>query len=407
MTSAAPTRADLLRRFAETALAATGLPIEPASADASFRSYWRVTAPDRAYVVMDAPPGKEDLAPWLDIGARLRRAGLHTPEVHAVDREHGFVLMEDLGTQPYLAELDPHSVDALHADALDALHRMQTAVDTAGLPAFDEAFVTSELELMPEWFLRRHLGYEIDCDDWDVIEVAFRALIAAVRSQPQVFMHRDYHSRNLMVVGDRDSGFGIRDSQRYEAERQARALPPLPLAGEGRGEGSRSEALHSEFPHPPSAPSPASGRREERQIARNLPNPGIIDFQGAMIGPIAYDLASLLRDCYIAWDAERVAGWGEGYRERLRHAHLIDSHVDAARFRRWFDLAGLQRHIKVLGLFCRLNYRDGKAHYLADLPLVWHYVITVAERYAELAPLADLLKRALGDRDIRVARGAP
>jgi aminoglycoside/choline kinase family phosphotransferase len=335
----APPRADALRRFAETALAATGLSIEPASADASFRSYWRVTTPDRAFVVMDAPPEKENLDPWLDIGARLHKAGLHTPEVHAVDRAQGFVLMEDLGTRLYLGELGDATVDALYADALDALHRMQTSVDTAGLPAFDETFVTTELEIMPEWFLKRHLGYEIGCDEWDVIELAFRTLITAVRSQPQTFMHRDYHSRNLLVV-----------------------------------DGAR--------------------------------RPGVIDFQGAMIGPIAYDLASLLRDCYIAWDAERVGGWVAAYSERLRHAHLIDSHVDAARFRRWFDLAGLQRHIKVLGLFCRLNYRDGKAHYLADLPLVWHYVVTVAERYAEIAPLAELLKRALGDRDIAAAHAA-
>jgi aminoglycoside/choline kinase family phosphotransferase len=334
-----PPRADALRRFAETALAAHGLSIAPASADASFRSYWRVTAPGGSFVVMDAPPDRENLAPWLDIGARLHRAGLHAPEVHAVDREQGFVLMEDLGTRLYLGELSDASVDALYADALDALHRMQTSVETAGLPAFDETFVTTELEIMPEWFLKRHLGYEIGCDDWDVIELAFRTLITAVRSQPQTFMHRDYHSRNLLVV---DSGA----------------------------------------------------------------KPGIVDFQGAMIGPVAYDLASLLRDCYIAWDAERVGGWVDAYRERLRHAHLIDSHVDAARFRRWFDLAGLQRHIKVLGIFCRLNYRDGKAHYLADLPLVWHYVITVAERYAEIAPLADLMKRTLGDRDIAAARTA-
>jgi aminoglycoside/choline kinase family phosphotransferase len=343
----APARADQLRRFAETVLSASGLSIAPASADASFRSYWRVTTPERAFVVMDAPPDRENLAPWLDIGARLRDAGVHAPEVHAVDREQGFVLMEDLGTRLFLGELSDATVDSLYADALDALHRMQTAVDTHGLPAFDEAFVTTELEIMPEWFLKRHLGYEIGCDEWDVIELAFRALITAVRTQPQTFMHRDYHSRNLLVV-----------------------------------DGAR--------PHADGA----------------LVQPGIVDFQGAMIGPIAYDLASLLRDCYIAWDGERVAGWVDAYRERLRHAHLIDSHVDAARFRRWFDLAGLQRHIKVLGIFCRLNYRDGKAHYLADLPLVWHYVITVAERYAEIAPLADLLKRALGDRDIATARAA-
>jgi len=330
-------RREALNRFVSRTL--TGdFAIEVASADASFRSYWRVLPRDggATFIVMDAPPDKENLEPWLDIGARLRKAGLHSPEVIAVDRGQGFVLMEDLGTRMYLAELDDSSVDALYADALDALLRMQTEVDPASLPAFDEAFLTVELELMPEWFLRRHLGHEIDCDEWDVIELAFRTLLTSARGQPQGFMHRDYHSRNLLVV---DHG-----------------------------------------------------------------SPGIIDFQGAMIGPITYDLASLLRDCYIAWEAERVEGWLESYRLRLQHAHLIDTHVDAARFRRWFDLAGLQRHIKVLGIFCRLWYRDGKAHYLADLPLTWRYVISVARRYTELAPLADLLERALGGRDITQAR---
>ena len=351
-----PPRADALRRFAETALSEWNLAIEPASADASFRSYWRIRDARRATVAMDAPPGKENIESWLDVGARLGRAGLHAPEVYAVDREQGFVLMEDLGTRMYLAELNATTVDALYSQAFDALLRMQAHVDPAGLPAFDEAFMTVELELMPEWFLRRHLGHAIDCDEWDVLELAFRTLIGALRAQPQAFMHRDYHSRNLLVIDE---------------------VNP-----------SRAASSDSKTNTPPM-----------------LASPGIIDFQGAMIGPVAYDLASLLRDCYIAWDAERVEGWMENYHQRLRHAHLIDTHVDIALFRRWFDLAGLQRHIKVLGIFCRLWYRDGKAHYLSDLPLTWRYVISVARRYVELAPLADLLERALGERDITQPRG--
>jgi aminoglycoside/choline kinase family phosphotransferase len=232
-----PRRMDALRSFVARELPGSGDP-EPASADASFRSYWRVSGAGTTVVVMDAPPGKEDIEPWLDIGARLQSAGLHTPEVLAVDRANGFVLMEDLGTRLYLPELRDSTVDVLYADALDALLKMQTRADAAGLPYFDEAFLTQELELMPEWFLRRHLGATVECDDWDRIELAFRALITSARAQPQGFMHRDYHSRNLLVV-DAD-------------------------------------------------------------------NPGVIDFQGAMTGPITYDLASLLRDCYIAWDAERV-----------------------------------------------------------------------------------------------------
>ncbi|HJT99321.1 MAG TPA: phosphotransferase [Rhodanobacteraceae bacterium] len=338
-------RKDALHRFVADALPGD-FSIAPASADASFRSYWRVARGASApgtYVVMDAPPTREKLDPWLDVDARLRNAGLHAPEVHAVDRAHGFVLMEDLGTRTYLPELDATSVDALYADALDALLRMQTRIDPAGLPVFDEAFITEELERMPEWFLGRHLGHAIDCDEWDVIELAFLRLIAAAREQPQAFMHRDFHSRNLLVIE----------------------------------------------------------RGEQSDI---LTTPGIVDFQDALVGPIAYDLASLLRDCYIAWEPERVDGWVESYRERLRHAHLVDTHVDAARFRRWFDLAGLQRHLKVLGNFSRLWYRDGKAQYLQDLPLTWHYVLTVARRYPDIAPLADLLERALGDRDITQPR---
>lgn len=332
-------RRHALKRFVERTGDGTPFMLEAASADASFRSYWRATWTDHTTrIVMDAPPELERLDAWLDIGARLRKAGLHAPAVYAVDAEQGFVLMEDLGARAYLTELREQTVDALYADALDALLGMQTQVDTTDLPAFDDAFVRMELELMPEWFLHRHLGLTLGDEKRASIDRAFAALVAAIREQPQGFMHRDYHSRNLMIVADH--------------------------------------------------------------------KPGIIDFQGAVVGPVAYDLASLLRDCYIAWDGERVDGWVEDYRQRLEHAHLIDHHVDAMHFRRWFDLTGLQRHLKVLGLFCRLWYRDGKLQYLMDLPIVWDYVIHVARAYNELAPLADLLERALGDRDIAEPREA-
>ncbi|MBS0582658.1 MAG: phosphotransferase [Proteobacteria bacterium] len=314
--------------------------LAPASADASFRSYWRVDGDGETRIVMDAPPDKENIAPWLDIGARLRAAGLHTPEVFAVDHARGFVLMEDLGNRTYLPELDAATADALYGDALDALRTMQARVSPHGLPVFDEAFLTMELEIMPEWFLRRHLGYTPSCAEWDVIEPAFRLIIDTARAQPQVFMHRDFHSRNLMIVDGDDSGAGV------------------------------------------NGPS----------------NPGIIDFQGAVLGPITYDLASLLRDCYIAWPIEQVDAWVERYRQRLVDAGAITA--GGAQFRRWFDLTGLQRHIKVLGLFCRLNYRDGKAAYLGDLPLVLDYVLGVARLYPELQTFAALIERAVGGRDI-------
>ncbi|MFT3807394.1 aminoglycoside phosphotransferase family protein [Arenimonas sp.] len=304
--------------------------LEGASADASFRSYWRCESGGRTWIVMDAPPDREDIRPWLDVAARLNAAGLHAPEIAASDAEQGFVLMSDLGTRLYLPELDAASVDSLYGDALDAMLAMQTRADVRGLPAYDEARLVAEMELLPEWFLKRHLGFTPECEEWDVIESAFRALEKSARAQPQVFVHRDYHSRNLLITASR--------------------------------------------------------------------NPGILDFQDAVLGPVTYDLASLLRDCYIAWPDDQVYAWAEAYRQRLAAAGLAVG--DAGQFRRQFDLMGLQRHIKVLGIFCRLWYRDGKAGYLNDLPLVWRYTRDVGRRHPETVELVALIERVLGDRDI-------
>ncbi len=328
-------RLDFVRRHQSAA----DFRIAPASADASFRSYWRVHAGSASLILMDAPPDKEPIAPWLDIAARLRGVGLHAPQVLASDTATGFVLMEDLGNRAYLPELTAASADALYADALDALARMQ-AVDASGLPAYDRTQLVTELELMPEWFLKRHMGFAPSCEEWDVIEAASTHLLHAALEQPRCFVHRDYHSRNLMIVDDSN---------------------PAVIPG-------------------------------------GFSSPGIIDFQGAMLGPIAYDLASLLRDCYIAWPIERVLAWAEGYRQR------VAASVPAATFRRWFDLVGLQRHIKVLGIFCRLNYRDGKPGYLADLPRVFAYVVEVARQYPALVDFSTLLQRAVAGRDLALPR---
>jgi aminoglycoside/choline kinase family phosphotransferase len=335
MSMTASDRSALRLAWARHATGDTTLALEPASADASFRSYWRGYVDGQPVIVMDSPPEKENPAPWVEIGERLARAGLHVPKVMVADLEQGFLLIEDLGTRTYLPELNDASVDALYGDALDALLRMQAHVDTQGLPSFDHAWQTMELEIMPSWFLERHLGVTLACGEWDVVENAFTAIMHVIAEQPRAFMHRDYHSRNLLVT-------------------------------------------------------------EER-------SPGIIDFQGAMSGPITYDLASLLRDAYVVWDNERVEGWVEAYRLRLLDARLLDETVDTDRFRRWFDLTGLQRHIKILGLFCRLCYRDGKPGYLDDLPRVLRYVLDTARRHADTAPLADLIEAMVGDRDLRVA----
>ncbi len=320
-------------QFARAALNDPAITLESASEDASLRSYWRTRGAHGSAILMDAPPPEnEKLAAWLDIDARLRSAGLHAPEVLAEDREAGFVLMEDLGTRLFLPELNESSVDALYAQALDALFAMQTRVDARDLPPYDEQRLMTELEIMPTWFLQKHLGVRIECDEWDVIELAFRRLIDNALTQPRAFLFRDFHSRNLLVVDDN--------------------------------------------------------------------GPGLVDFQDALLGPLTYDLVSLLRDCYIAWDDARVYAWAEAHRLRLRDAGALDAEIDARTWRRWFDLMGLQRHIKVLGIFCRLWYRDGKRGYLNDLPRVWNYVRSVASQYPEFADFVALMESKIGGHDL-------
>lgn len=310
--------------------------VEPASSDASFRTYWRVLAvPGGSRIVMDAPPPHEDVRPWLDVARRLRAAGVHAPAVHGQDVEQGFLLLEDLGERLYLPALTDATVGRLYGDALEALWRMQRGGATHGLPDYDEPRLLAEMALMPEWFLQRHLGAGPGADGIGVVEAAFLRLADNALEQPQVFVHRDFHSRNLLVTGQ--------DS------------------------------------------------------------PGVVDFQDAVRGPITYDLVSLLRDCYVAWPAQRVDAWVEQYRQRLVEAGATDA--DPRRFRRWFDLMGLQRHLKVLGIFCRLWYRDGKAGYLADLPLVWRYCTEVMDQYPEFAELRELMTGAIGRRDL--TRPAP
>ncbi len=321
-----------LRQFATNALADPTTALTPASVDASFRSYWRSTGEHGNHIVMDAPPEHEDVAPWLDVAGRLEKAGVHVPEILATDVAQGFVLMEDLGNRTYLPELNGDSVDALYDAAMDALLAMQAGADATGLPRYDCERLLNEMQLLPTWFLEQHLGHAPTVGETTVLERAFGWLAHVAAEQPKVFVHRDFHSRNLLVC-ENDS-------------------------------------------------------------------PGVIDFQDAVLGPLTYDLVSLLRDCYIEWDDGRVEAWVESYRLRALDAGLIEPGVDAKVFQRWFDLIGVQRHIKVLGIFCRLWYRDGKAQYLGDLPLVWRYTARIARRYPELAELLALLESAVGRRDL-------
>lgn len=323
-----------LMNWARGALNDNQIKLTPATSDASFRSYYRISSRDSTFIVMDAPPDKENTAPWLDVHARLRKANLNAPELVAIERTQGFILMADLGDQSYLSQLNDSTVDELYRDALNALYGMQTRINCDGLETYHYGKLVAEMELFPEWFLQRHLGLQPNCAGWDTIEHAFSVLTASALEQPQVFVHRDYHSRNLMRTA--------------------------------------------------------------------IGNPGIIDFQDAVKGPITYDLVSLLRDCYIEWPKERVLASISAYRDRLVQAHLVAP--NELRWKRWFDLMGVQRHLKVLGIFCRLYYRDGKPQYLNDLKLVLKYTLDVATVNRDLKPFGEWLAKVTAGIDLSQPR---
>jgi aminoglycoside/choline kinase family phosphotransferase len=306
-----------------------GASIAPASVDASFRRYFRVTKDADSYIVMDAPPDKEDSGPFLKVARILGRLDLNVPIILARDMERGFLLLSDLGSRLYLDALpEDGAADALYADALRALRGMQTADArlSQDLPRYDRALLTREMELLPEWFLKRHLGLGVGVHERAMLDRLFDSLVDAAVSQPACFVHRDYHSRNLLVTAEN--------------------------------------------------------------------NPGILDFQDAVWGRVTYDLASLRKDCYIAWPPARVREWVREYRENLLEAGF-KLNATAAEFLRWFDLVGLQRHIKVLGIFARLFYRDGKSQYLHDLPRVLDYSRDTAANYPETAAFAEFIVRRI------------
>lgn len=299
----------------------------PASADASFRRYFRIAsagAHGATLIAVDAPP-PEKSREFTQIAGLLAAAGVHVPRVLEVDFDAGLMLVTDLGTAPYLKTLQdagpgPQARALMH-DALDALIRWQLASREDVLPPFDEAFLRREMELMPEWYLQRHLGREVDAATRGVLDRTFALLVENALAQPQVFMLRDFMPRNLMIAN---------------------------------------------------------------------PNPGVLDFQDAVYGPITYDVASLLRDAFISWDEEFELDCFVHYWERAKKAGLpVDA--DFGEFYRQLEWMGLQRHIKVLGLFCRINYRDGKPHYMDDLPRFLGYASKVAHRYRPLAPFARLI----------------
>ena len=301
--------------------------IAPASADASFRRYFRITDAEKTFIVMDAPPEKEDCKPFVDIAKLLFDFGLNVPQILQQDLEQGFLLLSDLGNTVFLDKLNNNTVDEMYAAAMKSLLLMQKN-KKPNLPVYDETLLRNELNLFPDWYLEKQLKIVVSAEQKEVLENVFEILIKNALEQPQVCVHRDYHSRNLMVN------------------------------------------------------------------EKNPDAPGIIDFQDAVIGAVTYDLVSLLKDCYINWPREKIETWVKYFHAEAESLGIINN-VNFEQFLRWFDLMGLQRHLKVAGIFSRLKHRDGKTGYLKDIPRTMDYVFDVLERYPEFKPLQTLLSEVL------------
>jgi len=295
--------------------------------DASFRRYYRLILANERYIIMDAPPEKENCLPFIDVAKRFSAAGLNVPQIIAQDLEQGFLLLSDLGDDLYLPQLKntPECADALYESAMCALVTLQQKTDKTGLPLYDETLLQREMSLFPDWLLEKHISFSLSETEKEALNHCFSILTESALAQPQVIVHRDYHSRNLLTHQNN--------------------------------------------------------------------SPAIIDFQDAVIGGITYDLVSLLRDCYISWSDEQLMTWTTFYFKRAQAENLLPVTATYTEFMRWFDLMGLQRHIKVAGIFARLYHRDGKIGYLADIPQTLRYIIEVSAKYPEFAALHELTKQ--------------
>ena len=313
----------------------TDYQLTPASEDASFRRYFRITTPSGTRIVMDAPTAHEDCRPFIKVARLMRDAGVHAPEILAQDLSQGFLLLTDLGHQTYLDVLNDDNFDALFRPCADALVKWQLASKPDVLPIYDAPLLRRELSLFPDWFIAKHLQVELSKSQQETLEKMFTLIIDASLAQERVYVHSDYMPRNLMVA----------DSDAQE-------------------------------------------------------NPGVIDFQDAVYGPISYDIASLYRDAFISWDEEQVLDGTIRYWEKAKKAGLpVPAGFDD--FYRDVEWMGLQRHLRILGIFARINYRDGKPRYLEDTPRFVHYVRKTCERYQELWPLVRLFNELkIGDAGV-------
>lgn len=319
-----PERLQQLKHWLEKDLKLPRFEIEPASGDASFRRYFRISYDSQTYIAMDAPPEKEDCRPFVSIARALYGIGLNVPKVIHEDLSQGFLLLSDLGTQLYLTELNEHTVERLYGDAMTALVTLQACgPGECQLPPYDEKLLRAEMELFREWFLRLHLRIDLSRSEHKLLDQVFPQLMASALAQVQVAVHRDYHSRNLLV-----------------------------------------DSKH---------------------------NPGILDFQDAVVGAITYDLVSLLRDCYIDWPKAVVEDWVMGYHDLALQSGLI-AVKDQEQFLKWFDWMGVQRHLKAIGIFARLNHRDQKPGYLPDIPRTLRYILQVGRQYSGLRDFTHFLE---------------
>ncbi|MCK5120606.1 MAG: phosphotransferase [Methylococcales bacterium] len=297
---------------------------EPASSDASFRRYFRVTHSQGQQIVMDAPPEKENTEPFIRLANLFKKSGINVPTIYQQDLEQGFLLLEDFGSSSFLDQLNIDTAFDLYSSAFNSLITLQTKIPTStnNLPHYDQALLNRELDIFYDWFLQQHLALSIPDSIKNTLN---QVLITSALEQPRVCVHRDFHSRNLMVLAEN--------------------------------------------------------------------SPGIIDFQDAVIGPITYDLVSLLRDCYISWPDEKVNQWMTLYFQQITDLGIINT--DPATFSRWFDLMGLQRHLKAIGIFTRLHFRDDKSHYLKDIPRTMSYVSQICKKHPELSEFNQYLKETV------------
>lgn len=324
-------RLDLLCGWLEKDLGIKGFDIAPASSDASFRRYFRINVSGGTFIVMDAPPDKEDCRPFVNVAAAMHGFGVNVPQVLQQDLSQGFLLLTDLGTQQYLGVLSAETAPRLYGDAISSLIRLQSRgpVESASLPPYDYALLMREMQLFPDWFLGRHLGLELGQIERDALAENFDWLAHQALAQPRVWVHRDYHSRNLMVTSDR--------------------------------------------------------------------NPGVLDFQDAVIGAVTYDLVSLLRDCYVSWPLAQVRAWVQDYHRQAVASGILQG-VEFEELLSWFDLMGVQRHLKAIGIFARLNHRDGKPGYLKDIPRTLRYVTDVVAHEPQLKELRRIVEESVWPR---------